>query len=41
VVAQQSMQLGQTFGQRVAQELQTKMVEEMKKRGHDIPAPKP
>jgi hypothetical protein len=35
------MQLGQAFGQKVAQELQTKMVEEMKKRGHDIQPPKP
>ncbi len=36
-VAQQSMSLGQAFGQRVAAELQTRMIEELRKRGHDVP----
>jgi uncharacterized protein len=40
VVAQQSMALGQAFGQRVASELQTRMTEELRKRGHDITPPK-
>jgi hypothetical protein len=37
-VAQQSMQIGQAFGQKVAIELQSKLAEEMRKKGHDVPA---
>jgi hypothetical protein len=35
-VMQESMSLGQAFGQRVAGELQTKMIEELRKKGHNL-----
>jgi hypothetical protein len=36
VVAQESMAMGQKFGQRIVQELQGRMREELRKRGHNI-----
>lgn len=36
VIAQESMSMGQKFGQRVARELQTRIREELRKRGHNI-----
>ena len=35
-VMQESMSLGQAFGQQVAGELQSRMIEELRKRGHNI-----
>jgi len=35
-VMQESMSLGQAFGQRVAGELQTRMIEELRKKGHNL-----
>ena len=35
-VTQQSMALGQKFGQSVASELQGRMIDELRKRGHKI-----
>jgi hypothetical protein len=36
IIAQQSMMSGQKFGQRAAQELQVRIREELRKRGHNI-----
>jgi hypothetical protein len=36
VVAQESMGVGQKFGQEIAAELRNRMIEELRKRGHDI-----
>jgi hypothetical protein len=36
VIAQQSMVVGNKFGQEIAQDLQTRMMEELRKRGHNI-----
>jgi hypothetical protein len=36
VVMQESMSVGQAFGQRVGVELRTRMIEELRKRGHSI-----
>jgi hypothetical protein len=36
IIAQESMSMGQKFEQRVAQELQTRIREELRKRGHNI-----
>jgi uncharacterized protein len=35
-IAQESMTMGQKFGQEIAVELRTRMIEELRKRGHDI-----
>lgn len=35
-IAQQSMLMGQKFGQQIVQELQTRIREELRKRGHNI-----
>jgi hypothetical protein len=35
-VMQESMSLGQAFGQKVAGELQTRMIEELRKKGHNL-----
>jgi hypothetical protein len=36
VIAQESMAMGQKFGQEVAAETRTRMIEELRKRGHNI-----
>jgi hypothetical protein len=36
VIAQESMVMGQKFGQRIVQDLQSRMREELRKRGHNI-----
>jgi hypothetical protein len=36
VIAQESMVMGQKFGQRIVQDLQTRMRDELRKRGHNI-----
>jgi len=36
LIAQESMVMGQKFGQRIVQELQSRMREELRKRGHNI-----
>jgi len=35
-VAKETMVLGQTFGQAVGQDIQNRMIEELRKRGHNI-----
>jgi uncharacterized protein len=35
-IAQESMAMGQKFGQEIAGELRTRMIEELRKRGHNI-----
>ena len=35
-VMQESMSVGQAFGQRIAGELRSRMIEELRKKGHDI-----
>jgi hypothetical protein len=35
-VMQESMSLGPAFGQQVARELQDRMIEELRKRGHNL-----
>ena len=36
-ILQQSMQVGQTFGKKAAEDLAQRMADELRKRGHDIP----
>jgi hypothetical protein len=36
VIAQESMAMGQKFGQEIAAEMRTRMIEELRKRGHNI-----
>jgi uncharacterized protein len=36
VIMQESMAIGQQFGQEVAREMQTRLIEELRKRGHKI-----
>jgi hypothetical protein len=36
IVMQESMSIGQAFGQQVAGELQTRMIEELRKKGHQL-----
>jgi hypothetical protein len=35
-IAQESMTMGQKFGQEVAGEMRNRMIEELRKRGHNI-----